>query len=75
MPEDPQQNRIRDRSSGDEVVFAAVVSWECEHWKEMTAAWCTRNSQQLSSYYLPRLKGPSGVESCPTRPNNHCVGE
>ena len=42
-------DRIRDRSSGDELVFAAVVTWECEHWKEMTAALCTRNS----SYSLP----------------------
>lgn len=33
----PQENRIRDRSLGDEFVFAAVFSWECEHWKEMTA--------------------------------------
>ena len=47
-------DRIGDRSSGDELVFAAVaITWECEHWKEMTAALCTRNSQQLSSYSLP----------------------
>ena len=41
----------------------------------MTAALCTRNSLQLSSYYLPRLKGTSGEESWPTRPNNLCAGE